>query len=178
MEVIKTKLNDCLILKPTIFSDNRGFFMETYSQLKYEKILNTKDKFVQDNFSSSKNKVLRGLHLQKKNPQGKLVQVLHGEIFDVAVDLRANSETFGRWEGVTLSSKNKKQFWIPPGFAHGFIVISDQAYFQYKCTEYYAPDDEFCILWNDPSIDIDWPIDKPIVSEKDQGGITLQEFMK
>lgn len=178
MEIIKTKLNDCLILKPLIFSDNRGFFMETFSQFKYEKILNIKDKFVQDNFSSSKNKVLRGLHLQRKNPQGKLVQVLHGEVFDVAVDLRANSETFGRWEGVILSSDNKKQFWIPPGFAHGFVVISDQAYFHYKCTDYYAPDDESCILWNDPSISIDWPINNPIVSEKDQGGITLEEFMK
>ena len=168
MEIIKTKLNDCLILKPLIFSDNRGFFMETFSQSKYEKILNIEDKFVQDNFSSSKNKVLRGLHVQKKNPQGKLVQVLDGEVFDVAVDLRANSNTFGKWEGVILSSENKKQFWIPPGFAHGFVVISDQANFHYKCTDYYVPDDEICILWNDPNIGIDWPIDQPIVSEKDR----------
>ena len=151
--------------------------METFSQSKYEKILNIEDKFVQDNFSSSKNKVLRGLHMQK-NPQGKLVQVLDGEVFDVAVDLRANSNTFGKWEGVILSSENKKQFWIPPGFAHGFVVISDQANFHYKCTDYYVPDDEICILWNDPNIGIDWPIDQPIVSEKDQGGITLQEFLK
>lgn len=167
MEVIKTKLNDCVIIRPKVFGDERGFFLETFHEERYEKLAGIKEKFVQDNHSKSTKGVLRGLHFQKTKPQGKLVTVTEGEVYDVAVDLRPNSETFGQYKSIVLSGKNKLQFYVPPGFAHGFCVLSDTAYFQYKCTDYYDPTDESGLLWNDPDIDIDWPIVEPVLSEKD-----------
>ncbi|MEZ8136700.1 dTDP-4-dehydrorhamnose 3,5-epimerase [Vibrio splendidus] len=167
MEVIKTKLNDCVIIRPKVFGDERGFFLETFHEERYEKLAGIKEKFVQDNHSKSTKGVLRGLHFQKTKPQGKLVTVTEGEVYDVAVDLRPNSETFGQYKSIVLSGKNKLQFYVPPGFAHGFCVLSDTAYFQYKCTDYYDPTDESGLLWNDPDIGIDWPIVEPVLSEKD-----------
>lgn len=170
MKVIRTKLKDCLIIDPDVFEDNRGFFLETFNQSKYQKQAGINLEFVQDNFSRSKKNTLRGLHFQKKNPQGKLVRVAHGEVYDVAVDIRKNSKTFGCWEGVSLSEANKRQFWVPPGFAHGFVVLSDYADFEYKCTSAYDPDDEGTIIWNDSSLNINWPIKDPILSKKDLNG--------
>ncbi|NOJ13168.1 dTDP-4-dehydrorhamnose 3,5-epimerase [Vibrio splendidus] len=167
MEVIKTELNDCVIIRPKVFGDERGFFLETFHEERYEKLAGIKEKFVQDNHSKSTKGVLRGLHFQKTKPQGKLVTVTEGEVYDVAVDLRPNSETFGQYKSIVLSGKNKLQFYVPPGFAHGFCVLSDTAYFQYKCTDYYDPTDESGLLWNDPDIGIDWPIVEPVLSEKD-----------
>lgn len=168
MKIIKTKLNDCIIIEPQVFGDERGFFFESFHQNRYSKIAGLKDIFVQDNHSRSSKGVLRGLHLQKSRPQGKLVRVTRGEVFDVAVDLRQNSSTYGQWEGVILSEDNKLQFWIPPGFAHGFLTLSEIADFQYKCSEYYDPEDELSILWSDPDLNIKWPIDNPTLSEKDK----------
>ena len=167
MKVIKTKLEDCLIIQPNIYKDDRGYFLETFNSSKYMSIAGIKYRFVQDNHSFSKKNVLRGLHFQKENPQGKLVSVISGEVFDVAVDIRKDSKTFGQWKSVILSSENKTQFWIPPGFAHGFVVLSDFANFVYKCTDYYDPKDEETIVWNDPSININWPVENPVLSEKD-----------
>ena len=167
MNVIKTKLKDCVIIEPKVFGDERGFFLETFQSERYSKLANINLPFVQDNYSSSSNSVLRGLHFQKTKPQGKLVRVVRGEVFDVAVDIRQDSRTFGQWEGVFLTEENKKQFWVPPGFAHGFVVLSDTADFEYKCTDFYDPSDEGSILWNDPVLNITWPIDKPILSNKD-----------
>ena len=176
MEVIKTKLNDCLIIKPKVFGDDRGFFLESFQKHNYEHHAGIKLPFVQDNHSRSSKGVLRGLHFQKKRPQGKLVRVVSGEVFDVAVDIRKDSSTFGMWEGVYLSESNKTQFWVPPGFAHGFVVISEKADFEYKCTEYYDPSDEGCIIWNDPMLNIDWPIDDPILSDKDNKAESFAKF--
>ena len=167
MNVIKTKLKDCVIIEPKVFSDERGFFLETYQANRYAEIAGIKLPFVQDNHSHSSKGVLRGLHFQKTKPQGKLVRVIKGEVFDVAVDIRRESSTFGQWEAVVLSEKNKKQFWVPPGFAHGFVVLSKTADFEYKCTDYYDPNDEGCIFWNDPDLSITWPIRHPKLSEKD-----------
>ena len=167
MKVIKTKLRECLLLEPQVFSDERGFFLETFQQKKYSELAGINLNFVQDNFSRSSKGVLRGLHYQKKKPQGKLVRVVNGLVYDVAVDIRKNSKTFGQWVGVYLSDENKRQFWIPPGFAHGFVVLSDTADFEYKCTEYYDPSDEGSILWNDPNLKISWPVEKPKLSDKD-----------
>ncbi|GLR76437.1 MULTISPECIES: dTDP-4-dehydrorhamnose 3,5-epimerase [Vibrionaceae] len=167
MKVIPTKLKDCIIIEPTVFGDDRGFFMEIFQETRYAETANIKLKFVQDNRSKSQKNVLRGLHFQKHKPQGKLVSVTDGEVFDVAVDLRSDSETFGQWEAVILSGENKRQFWVPPGFAHGFCVLSESADFQYKCTDYYDPNDESGLLWNDPEIGIEWPIKKPLLSDKD-----------
>ncbi|PSW57542.1 dTDP-4-dehydrorhamnose 3,5-epimerase [Photobacterium leiognathi] len=175
MKVIKTKLKDCVIIEPKVFGDERGFFMETYQEERYFNI-GIKERFVQDNRSSSTKHVLRGLHFQKTKPQGKLVTVTHGEVFDVAVDLRPNSETFGQYEAVILSGENKTQFYVPPGFAHGFCVLSESAEFQYKCTDYYDPNDESGLKWNDPRISIQWPIKKPILSEKDEIQPLLDEI--
>ena len=141
-------------------------------------MLNLDLDFVQDNHSRSSKGVLRGLHFQKHNPQGKLVRVVRGTVFDVAVDIRKDSPTFGEWRGVILSEDNKTQFWIPPGLAHGFVVISDIADFEYKCTDYYTPENERCLIWNDPDIGIDWPIDKPLLSEKDKAGKRLTELFE
>jgi dTDP-4-dehydrorhamnose 3,5-epimerase len=167
---IETSIEDVYIIEPTVFGDDRGYFMETYHQNEFKEAgldLN----FVQDNQSKSTKGVLRGLHFQYKNPQGKLVRVIKGEVFDVAVDLRKDSATYGKWEGVKLSEDNKKQFLVPEGFAHGFLVLSDEAEFTYKCTDFYDADDEGGILWNDPEIGIDWPLDdinEVILSDKDK----------
>jgi len=166
----KTSIDGVIIIEPTVFGDERGYFMETYQKEEFKQLGLDVD-FVQDNQSSSHKGVLRGLHFQYTQPQGKLVRVISGEVFDVAVDLRKNSPTYGKWEGVTLSADNKKQFYIPPGFAHGFVVLSDSAEFTYKCTDYYKADDEGGIQWDDPEIGINWPIDdidEIILSEKDK----------
>lgn len=154
------------IIQPNHFEDERGFFLESYNKDRYAKAGLNYD-FVQDNHSHSSKGVLRGLHYQRTKPQGKLVRVVKGKVFDVAVDMRQTSSTFGQWESVILSEKNKIQFWVPPGFAHGFLVLSDTADFEYKCTDYYNPDDEGSILWNDPNLGIQWPIDDPKLSKKD-----------
>lgn len=178
MNVIKTKLKDCVIIEPEIFSDERGFFLETFQLSRYADLADISLPFVQDNYSRSSNSVLRGLHFQKKKPQGKLVRVVRGEVYDVAVDIRPDSQTFGEWEAVILSDKNKKQFWIPPGFAHGFLVLSDIADFEYKCTDYYDPSDEGSILWNDPDLNISWPTENPILSTKDLNASSLDSLKK
>jgi dTDP-4-dehydrorhamnose 3,5-epimerase len=167
MKVIKTKLADCVIIKPEIFGDNRGFFLETFQAERYAKDAGIKLPFVQDNHSRSSKGVLRGLHFQRNKPQGKLVRVVKGQVYDVAVDIRKNSPSYGQWEGVILSEENKMQLWVPPGFAHGFVVLSNTADFEYKCSDYYDPSDEASILWNDEDLKISWPIDNPILSEKD-----------
>ena len=166
MNIIKTKLSDCIIIEPKVYCDDRGFFLETFQAERYATVGITLP-FVQDNHSRSSKGVLRGLHFQKTKPQGKLVRVVRGEVYDVAVDIRLGSPTYGRWEAVVLSEDNKKQFWVPPGFAHGFMVISDFADFEYKCTDYYDPTDEGSLLWNDPDLNIPWPIKSPLLSEKD-----------
>ena len=164
----KTKIKDVYVISPTVYGDNRGYFMETYNKAEFEQNgLNYE--FIQDNQSSSRKGVLRGLHFQKTHPQAKLVRVLKGEVFDVAVDLRKNSETYGQWVGVLLSEENKKQFMIPRGFAHGFMVVSDYAEFAYKCDDLYHPEDEGGLMYNDPDINVEWPkCDSVILSEKDQ----------
>ncbi len=169
MNIIPTNISDILIIEPKIFGDERGFFMETYRQSMFAEI-GINQPFVQENHSSSAQHVLRGLHYQIKQPQGKLVRVVRGEVYDVAVDLRKSSSTFGQHVGVILSEQNKRIFWVPPGFAHGFYVISERADFVYKCTEYYAPEHEHGIIWNDQKLNIDWPITKnmsPQISTKD-----------
>tara|TARA_Y100000768_G_C23638114_1_gene522759 strand:+ start:68 stop:604 length:537 start_codon:yes stop_codon:yes gene_type:complete len=176
LEIQKTNLIDCIVLNPNVFNDDRGFFMELFQDHKYSKYLNFKFNFVQDNYSHSSRRVLRGLHFQKTKPQGKLIQVIQGEVFDIAVDLRRDSPSFGKWHSEILNDKNKKQFWIPPGFAHGFITISETADFIYKCTDYYDPNDEGCIAWNDPSLAIPWPLENPILSSKDQAAPFLNEI--
>jgi len=176
-KIIETSISDVYIIEPTVFGDERGYFMETYNQNEFKEAgldLN----FVQDNQSKSTKGVLRGLHFQYNNPQGKLVRVIKGEVFDVAVDLRKNSPTYGKWEGVTLSESNKKQFFIPEGFAHGFLVLSDEAEFTYKCTDFYDPDDEGGMLWNDPEIGIEWPlynIEEVKLSEKDENWKSMNQ---
>ena len=173
---LKTSIDGVYIIEPMVFGDDCGYFMETYHAEEFKEAgldLN----FVQDNQSKSKKGVLRGLHFQYTKPQGKLVRALRGVVFDVAVDLRKNSSTYGKWEGILLSEENKKQFYVPEGFAHGFVVLSEDAEFTYKCTNFYDPDDEGGILWNDPSLAIDWPInaDEVILSEKDKKWKTLKE---
>jgi dTDP-4-dehydrorhamnose 3,5-epimerase len=176
MEIISTNIMDVKIIKPKVFGDERGFFLETFKQKRYQEMLGIEFNFVQDNHSRSQKGVLRGLHFQKENPQGKLVRVVRGEVFDVAVDIRKDSPTYGQWVGVTLTEENKTQLWIPPEFAHGFVVLSDIADFEYKCTNYYDPKSEGCLLWNDPTVNISWPISEPLLSEKDKLGKTLQEL--
>ena len=176
MKVVPTKLKDCVVIEPKVFGDERGFFLETFQLSRYEEEAGIALPFVQDNHSRSSKGVLRGLHFQKKKPQGKLVRVVKGEVYDVAVDIRADSNTFGQWEGVILSEENKKQFWVPPGFAHGFVVLSDVADFEYKCTDYYDPSDEGSILWSDPELNIDWPIASPLLSEKDSSAPCLKDL--
>ncbi len=171
----ETGIKNVYIIEPKVFGDNRGYFMETYKESDFaEAGLNYR--FVQDNQSSSRKGVLRGLHFQKTYPQAKLVRVLSGKVFDVAVDLRKDSETYGQWVGVLLSGENKKQFMIPRGFAHGFVVVSDYAEFAYKCDEFYHPEDEGGLLWNDPDIAVEWPdIGEIILSEKDKKNPTLAQ---
>ncbi|HEC2597214.1 dTDP-4-dehydrorhamnose 3,5-epimerase [Raoultella ornithinolytica] len=176
MQVIDTKISDVKIIQPKVFGDARGFFVETFEKKRYQEMLNIDLDFVQDNHSRSTKGVLRGLHFQTQHAQGKLVRVVRGEVFDVAVDIRPDSPTFGQWEGVILSEDNKTQFWIPPGLAHGFVVLSDIADFEYKCTDYYNPGFEGCVVWNDSDIGIDWPEKNPLLSEKDKLGKTLKEL--
>lgn len=169
MKIIDTSIPEIKIIEPKVFGDERGFFLETFQAKKYQTIIGENLNFVQDNHSRSSKGVLRGLHFQKTKPQGKLVRVVTGEVFDVAVDIRKGSPTFGKWEGVLLSGDNKRQFWVPPGFAHGFVVLSDTADFEYKCTDFYDPNDEGAIKWDDPDIAIDWPFDfEPSLSAKDE----------
>jgi dTDP-4-dehydrorhamnose 3,5-epimerase len=176
MEILKTELPEVLVMQPRMFSDARGFFLETYNERTFAE-LGMRDRFVQDNQSHSKKGVLRGLHYQLQQPQGKLVRVLQGEIFDVAVDLRRNSSTFGKWTGVHLSSRDKRMIWIPKGFAHGFYTISETADVAYKVTDFYAPQFERTLVWNDPTTGISWPMEgEPILSEKDRAGHSLKEF--
>ncbi|ELH8610901.1 dTDP-4-dehydrorhamnose 3,5-epimerase [Enterobacter asburiae] len=177
MNVIKTKLEGVLVIEPRVFGDERGFFYETFHAKRY-KDAGIKEEFVQDNRSRSAGGVLRGLHFQKTKPQGKLVTVTQGEVFDVAVDLRFGSETFGQYESIVLTGENKIQFYIPPGFAHGFCVLSDSADFQYKCTDFYDPSDEGGLIWNDSILNIDWPIKDPILSEKDKILPSLEQITK
>lgn len=167
MKLIKTGIEGLAIIEPQVFEDPRGFFMETYHQNRYQEN-GIPVRFVQDNLSFSVARTLRGLHYQAQKPQAKLVQVLTGEVFDVAVDVRPGSPTFGQWEGVVLSEENRRQFYVPEGFAHGFCVLSETAHFMYKCSALYAPEDEVGILWSDPEIGIDWPVADPIVSAKDR----------
>ncbi len=170
MKYIQTKIPDVYILEPEVYGDERGFFMETFRQSEFDEIIG-KRIFVQDNHSKSKKGILRGLHYQVKHSQGKLVRVISGEVFDVAVDIRKNSPTFGQWVGEYLSDENKKQLWVPEGFAHGFYVTSEKAEFVYKCTEYYMPELERSIRWNDDSIKIQWPaVIEPELSKKDRLG--------
>ncbi|ASF48471.1 dTDP-4-dehydrorhamnose 3,5-epimerase [Methylovulum psychrotolerans] len=175
MQVHKTDLPGVVIVEPKVFGDERGFFMETWNQARYAEMV-TADAFVQDNVSFSRKGVLRGLHFQKINPQGKLVYVLQGEVFDVALDIRVGSPTFGQWASVVLSAENKRQFFIPAGFAHGFCVTSETALFAYKCTDKYNPQAEGSVLWNDPDLNIPWPTDAPELSAKDEKGTKLADF--
>lgn len=176
MDVISTRIHDVKIIKPKVFGDARGFFLETFEKNRYRELLDIQLDFVQDNYSRSGKHVLRGLHFQKTRPQGKLVRVVRGEMFDVAVDIRPDSPTFGQWDALVLSEENKQQLWIPPGLAHGFVVLSDVADFEYKCTDYYQPQDESCLLWSDKTIGIDWPVSHPLLSVKDQQGSRLEDL--
>jgi len=175
MQVIETPLPGVLVIKPKVFGDARGFFMESFHAERYAEAGIT-GPFVQDNISFSGHGVLRGLHLQHPHDQGKLVYVLQGEVFDVAVDVRVGSSSFGRWTGASLSGKNKRQFYIPPGFAHGFCVTSDAALFVYKCTEVYHPETELSIAWDDPDIGIEWPVSAPVLSDKDRKAPRLKDI--
>ena len=176
MQVVQTAIPDLLILEPKVFGDDRGFFFESFNQQTFQNLTGVKANFVQDNHSKSAANVLRGLHYQIEQAQGKLVRVTSGEVFDVAVDIRRQSATFGKWVGVLLSAESKRQLWVPPGFAHGFVVLKDNTEFLYKTTDYYAPQHERCIRWDDPTIAIEWPIAQaPILSGKDQLGLALSQ---
>lgn len=176
MKAIATNLPEVLILEPKVFGDERGFFFESFNARTFANLTGLDVQFVQDNHSLSAKNILRGMHYQIRQAQGKLVRVIAGEVFDVAVDLRRSSPRFGQWTGVTLSSENQRQLWIPPGFAHGFVVTSDKAEFLYKTTDYWAPEHERCLQWNDASVGIQWPIDTtPTMSGKDQLGKSLAE---
>lgn len=171
MHIVPSEIPDVLILEPRVFGDDRGFFFESYNEQVFCEKTGLDVRFVQDNHSKSVKNVLRGLHYQIQQAQGKLVRVVAGEIYDVAVDIRRSSPTFGQWTGVSLSADNKRQIWVPPGFAHGFVVVSDSAEVLYKTTDYYAPAHERSILWNDPDLGIHWKLDgEPILSKKDQAG--------
>ncbi len=177
MEVIEEPLPGLLVIKPDVYEDERGFFLETWQSERYKEV-GIEEDFVQDNWSRSTESVLRGLHFQNEHPQGKLVSVRGGRVFDVAVDIRPESETFGEWYGNELSVQNHLQMYIPPGFAHGFCVLSEIADFNYKCTNYYYPKDEGGIVWNDPSLEIDWPLKNPIISRKDKKLSSFENFKK
>ncbi|CAB5521656.1 dTDP-4-dehydrorhamnose 3,5-epimerase [Stutzerimonas stutzeri] len=176
MKIIETSIPDVLIIEPKVFGDERGFFYESFNAAAFEAATGLQRQFVQDNHSKSQRGVLRGLHYQIQQPQGKLVRVVAGEVFDVAVDLRKSSPSFGRWVGTHLSAQNQRQLWIPEGFAHGFVVLSESAEFLYKTTDYYAPEHERSLLWNDPELGIEWPFDEPPqLSAKDQAGKCLSD---
>lgn len=175
MDIIQTDIPEVLHIHPKVFGDDRGFFMETYSATRYKE-MGIEHTFVQDNHSRSAHGVLRGLHYQLKHPQGKLVRVVSGVVFDVAVDIRVGSPTFGKAVWSILSAGMKNQFWVPPGFAHGFCVVSESADFEYKCTDFYHPEDEGAVFWNDPDLNIPWPIDKPLLSGKDSQALCLKDI--
>jgi dTDP-4-dehydrorhamnose 3,5-epimerase len=176
MKVVASELTEVLILEPRVFGDDRGFFYESFNARTFSEATGLNREFVQDNHSRSQRGVLRGLHYQLQQPQGKLVRAVVGEVFDVSVDLRRSSPTFGRWVGVHLSAENKRQLWVPEGFAHGFLTLSEYAEVLYKTTDYYAPAHERCIRWDDPSLAIDWPLDSaPQLSAKDQAGLSLAD---
>ena len=176
MQIQKTDIPDVVIIEPKVFGDDRGFFYESFNERRFAELTGVTPRFVQDNHSRSARNVLRGLHYQIRQPQGKLVRVTAGEVFDVAVDMRRSSPTFGRWVGVTLSAENKRQLWIPAGFAHGFVVTSESAEFLYKTTDYWAPEYERSVRWDDPAIGIDWPLQgTPQLSAKDQAGVALAD---
>ena len=176
MQVITTSLAGVLIVEPKVFGDARGFFFESFNMRRFAELTGINAAFVQDNHSRSAKGVLRGLHYQIEQPQGKLVRVIAGEVFDVAVDLRRSSPTFGKWCGNNLSAENKREVWIPPGFAHGFLVLSDSAEVLYKTTDYWAPEYERCIRWNDPQLNIEWPLDgEPLLSAKDAKGSAFKD---
>lgn len=176
MNYKKLAIEDVILFEPKVFSDARGFFSVTYNAREFSGMVGREVAFVQDNLSGSHKGVLRGLHYQVASPQDKLVRVVHGEVFDVAVDLRRDSPTFGKWVGETLSHENARQLWVPKGFAHGFVVLSEFALFAYKVSDFWAPKDERCIAWNDPDLAIKWPIaEQPIVSDKDQLGSRLED---
>lgn len=176
MNAIPLAIPEVILFEPKVFGDDRGFFFESFNQKQFDAAVGRPVGFVQDNHSRSGRNVLRGLHYQIRQPQGKLVRVAVGEVFDVAVDLRRGSPTFGQWVGAVLSAANKKQLWVPEGFAHGFVVLSDEAEFLYKTTDYYAPEHERCVIWNDPTLAIEWPMQgEPVLSGKDtQGAAFLQ----
>lgn len=182
MKVIDTRIADVKIIEPKVFGDERGFFMETWNKKQFEELVTGKPtQFVQDNHSKSKKGTLRGLHYQTENTQGKLVRVISGKVFDVAVDIRKDSATFGQWVGEFLSAENKRQLWVPEGFAHGFYVMSDIAEFVYKCTDFYNPTAEISIAWNDPKLDIEWPLTQEQsiqLSEKDQSALSFSRALK
>jgi len=176
LRVTPTALSEVLILEPKVFGDDRGFFFESFNARDFEGATGVRCEFVQDNHSCSARNVLRGLHYQVRYPQGKLVRVVAGEVFDVAVDLRISSPTFGKWTGVTLSAENKRQLWVPEGFAHGFVVLSEQAELLYKTSDFWHPEYERCLLWNDPTVGIRWPnVDMPILAAKDAAGCRLTD---
>ena len=178
MEVTKTRVDGVLLIKPKVFGDERGYFVETYQKERYSEIGITHT-FVQDNHSMSRRGILRGLHYQTKHPQGKLVMVALGAVFDVAVDIRLDSPTFGKWFGAILSQENQHQLWIPPGLAHGFLVLSDIAHFHYKCTDFYDPKNEASILWNDPELNIEWPFAEDVVlSQKDMNALSFKSAVQ
>ncbi|ETN92859.1 dTDP-4-dehydrorhamnose 3,5-epimerase [Gammaproteobacteria bacterium MOLA455] len=176
MNIIDTKIKDAVIIEPAVFGDSRGFFLETFQAQRYLDQARIELPFVQDNHSRSAKGVLRGLHYQKTKPQGKLVRVVRGEVFDVGVDLRKGSPTFGCWQGVWLSEENHRQLWLPPGLAHGFVVTSESADFEYKCSDYYDPEDEGCLIWNDADVGIEWPLANPLLSDKDKAGLSFKEL--
>jgi dTDP-4-dehydrorhamnose 3,5-epimerase len=177
MQVAPTSIPDLLIIEPKVFGDDRGFFYESFNQRRFTELTGVSDPFVQDNHSKSARNVLRGLHYQIRQPQGKLVRVIAGEVLDIVVDIRKSSPSFGKWEGVNLSAENKKMLWVPKGFAHGFVVLSESAEFLYKTTDYWAPEHERCIVWNDPELSIDWQLAgaTPLLSAKDQAGKLLRD---
>jgi dTDP-4-dehydrorhamnose 3,5-epimerase len=174
MKVLTCDIAGLLIIEPQVFGDARGYFLETYNEQRYREA-GLDATFVQDNLSFSRRGILRGLHFQNPKPQGKLLHVLQGEVFDVAVDVRRSSPTYGKWHGLILSGENKRQFYIPPGFAHGFLVTSETALFHYKCTELYSPKDEMAIRWDDPAIGINWPLKDPLLSERDTKAVRLAD---
>jgi dTDP-4-dehydrorhamnose 3,5-epimerase len=177
MQVVATAIPDLFTIEPRVFGDDRGFFFESFNQRRFTELTGVTDSFVQDNHSKSARNVLRGLHYQIRQPQGKLVRVIAGEVLDIAVDIRRSSPSFGNWIGINLSAENKKMLWIPKGFAHGFVVLSDSAEFLYKTTDYWAPEHERCIIWNDPDLAVDWQLGSatPLLSAKDQAGKCLRD---
>jgi len=176
MNATPLAIPEVILFEPKVFGDDRGFFFESFNQARFDAAVGRSVNFVQDNHSRSVRNVLRGLHYQIRQPQGKLVRVAAGEVFDVAVDLRRSSPTFGQWVGAVLSAENKKQLWVPEGFGHGFVVLSESAEFLYKTTDYYAPEHERCIIWNDPTLAIDWPMQgEPVLSGKDMKGAAFEQ---